>query len=65
MIFPLLEINEKKNNNHNEKKKLGKIVFGLLPNYIVNFFFYSNTVFALHRERELRAVCIAIKYFVL
>ena len=54
------------NNNHNEKKKiLGIIVFGLLPNYIVNFFIYCNTVFVLQRERELRVVCIAIQYFVL
>ena len=27
--------------------------------------FYCNAVFVLQRERELRAVCIAIQYFVL
>ena len=54
------------NNNHNEKKKIGHNCFWATAQlYSEIFFFYCNTVFVLQRERELRAVCIAIQYFVL
>ena len=49
--------------NYNEKRKkknfVQKIEFGLLPNYI------ARLEIVLQRERDLRAVCIAIQYFVL
>ena len=67
-IFPLLEINENNNNNnnHNENFFFGHNRFwGTAQLCSEKKIFYCNTVFVLQRERELRAVCIAIQYFVL
>ena len=56
------------NNNYNErKKKLGKIVFGLLPNYIVEKKFWVAIQSLYCRDLRLVGIgkCIAIHYVVL
>ena len=40
------------NNNHNDKKNLGIIVFGLLPNYIVKKKKFIAIQFLYCREKE-------------
>ena len=62
-IFPAAE--NKKKIIIMKKKFLGIIVFGLLPNYIVKKKKFIAIQFLYCRERELKAVCIAIQYFVL